>query len=291
MEMSDLLNTLGGFFEPILKDFVAMGESVRAFLPKLVQGLAVLIVLNIVARFLRLIIGVVCSKARLDVLSDKVGLSDTIRKIGVTAPLSRTIASVVYWMVTLYAFKAAADVWGVKDISNFINATILFLPRLFVAVFILFAGLLAADLARKAVQNGFDRMKIDYGQVVGTSLYGLLAVMILTVVLGQLGIQTELLNAAVKILLGSIALAVALSLGLGLQPVAKNIVSGVYARDLFPPGSILSIDDRYAVVREVGAVAARLEDEAGNYIVIPNSALVTEIRKGRRRVTNMAEKM
>lgn len=289
--MTTIGAALASWFQPMIDEFVQMGQAFQKFVPVLAQGLVFLIILLIVAKVLRLVIRNGLTKIGVNTLSEKVGVKALLGKFGIRAGLAAVVASVVYWMITLYAIKAAADIWGVSDISNFVNAVILFLPKLFVAIFILFAGILAAEFVRKAVETGLLRIGIDYGALIANFIYGLLAIMILTVVLGQLGIQTELLNSAVMIILAASGLAIALALGLGLRPVAKNVVSGVYARDLFPPGSVLEVEDTLATVREVGAVATRLESDAGQFIVIPNSTLVTQVNKGRRPVRDYAEKI
>lgn len=278
------------FFQPILDKFIEMGNSAMERVPQITLGLILLIALLIVGKVLRFVARNLCSKLRLDGVAERVGITELLSKIGINAPLSRVIGNVVYWIIALVAFKAAADIWNIKDVSKFIDSLILFLPKLFVAVFILFAGLLVAELAKNAIRTALDRVGVDYAGPISNVVYGLFAVMIMTVVLGLLGIETELLNSTVVILLGAFALAVALSLGLGLRPIAKNIVSGVYARDLFPPGSILEIDDSMAVVREVGAVATRLESDNGVFFVVPNSTLVEQVNRGKNHSMNLAGK-
>ena len=282
---------LAEWFQPMIDEFVKMGQSAQTFIPVFLQGLVFFIVLVFIAGVARLIIRGIGRRLGLDAAAEKFGLQKMFSKIGIKAPLSKVVSKLVYWMILLYALKAASDIWGITDISNFVNSLILFLPRLFVAVFILFAGLLVADLVRNAVETALDNIDFDHAGLVASFIYGLLAVMIMTVVLGQLGIQTELLNSAVKILLAAGGLAVALALGLGLRGVARNVVSGVYARDLFPPGSVLEIEDMYGVVVEVGAVATRIESGEGVFIVIPNSELVSKLNKGRRIPSEITEKV
>jgi len=271
--------------QPIINQFVEMGTKALQFTPILILGLLFLLVFLFLAKIVRFVIRRTFRKLKFDILAEKVGISSLLAKFGVSAPLSQVLAAVIYWMITLFALKSAADIWGIADISNFINSVILFLPKLMVAVGILLGGLLAADLAKKALLGALNGIGFDYSNPIANSIYGLLAVMILTVVLGQLGIETELLNSAVKILLGSFALTVAISLGFGLRSIAKNVVSGVYARDIFPPGSILEIDDMMAVVREVGAVSTRLETSNDTFIVVPNSQLIGKVHRGKKRVS------
>ncbi|MDF1812019.1 MAG: mechanosensitive ion channel [Verrucomicrobiales bacterium] len=277
------------FLQPVIDRFVAMGNAALDGLPKFILGLILFIILVIIGKILRFIVRNVFRKLKVDAMAEKLGLSEMLSKIGLRAPLSKVISSLVYWVVLLLAIKTVSEIWGIGDVSDFIDKLIAFLPKLLVALFILFAGLLVAELAKNAIHHALDRVGVDYAGPISSAVYGLLAVMIGTVVLGLLGIETELLNWSVIVLLSAFSLAVALSLGLGLRPIAKNIVSGVYARDLFPPGSILEIEDTMAVVREVGAVATRLESDNGLYLVVPNSTLIGQVNRGKTPLQNYAE--
>mgnify|MGYP002632181017 FL=1 len=184
----------------------------------------------------------------------------------------------------------SADFLGISDLSSFIDNLIAFIPKLIVAFLILMAGLLAADIVRKMINRSLDRVGIEYSGLIANFVYGLLAVMILTVVLSQVEIQTDLLNSAVIIFLAAGSLAITLAMGLGLRPIARNVVSGVYARDSFPPGSLLEIRDTTATVVEVRPVSTRLENEYSEYLVIPNFVMVNQLLKGDLKNSTKLEK-
>ena len=99
--------------------------------------------------------------------------------------------------------------------------------------------------------------------------------------LNQLGIETELLNASVKILLSGVALALSICLGLGLKGLACNIVSGVYARDLYQVGTQIEYQDELVRVAGVGPVTTKLQRADGGFILVPNESLLNQSVKGR----------
>lgn len=282
---------LANWIDTLIEPFANMGEAFVAFLPYLLVGLIVLGVGLLIAKIVRAILRKTTEKLQLDAAAKKLGLGDLLGKFGIQKPFSEILSSAIYWVLILVFLKVASDIMGVKDISAFINSLILFLPKLLISGFILLGGLLAADFVRGMTHSALDRFGFDYSGLVAGFLYGLLAVMIFTVVLSQLGIETELINASVKIFLGALALAIAIALGFGLRPVARNVVSGVYARDLFPPGSIVEIEDKEATIVEVGAVATRLERGENRFFVIPNSQLISQVTSGRHGIRNFSEKM
>lgn len=72
----------------------------------------------------------------------------------------------------------------------------------------------------------------------------------------------------------AIAAAVALSLGLGTRSIAGNIVAGLYARDLFPPGDTIKVGEVSGRVIEVSTTNTLIELEDGSTYSLPNSELV-----------------
>lgn len=290
-DTSSSAEAMSVWIQPLIEQFSAMGSSFMAFLPSLVLGLLILGAGVLIAKILRSILRKVGKKLQIDAAAEKLGIKDLVSKLGVRSPLHDVIATAIYWVVLFCFLKVAADVVGVKDVSAFIRDLILFFPRLFVSLLILLGGLLIASFLKGMVQSKLEDIEFEYAGLVSGFLYGLLSIMIFTMVLSQLGIETDLVNSSVKIFLGALALAIAIALGFGLRPVAKNIVSGVYARDLFPPGSIVEIEDSEATIVEIGAVATRLERGENRFFVVPNSQLLSQVTRGKHGITNLSEKV
>ena len=68
--------------------------------------------------------------------------------------------------------------------------------------------------------------------------------------------------------------AIALSLGLGTRDISKNIVSGVYVRELVRQGSTIEFDGLGGKVASVSSVGVSIDQEDGTQIVIPSSILI-----------------
>ena len=111
--------------------------------------------------------------------------------------------------------------------------------------------------------------------------------MVLTIAISTLGVDTTLIRHTVEILLLGAAIATALALGLGMRPLAQNIVSGVYARDLYPVGTIIKFKDNDSLsgkVLSVGPVTTQLENDEGDHLNIPNSSLMSGIVESKSKI-------
>ncbi|MEM9079524.1 MAG: hypothetical protein AAGC74_02395 [Verrucomicrobiota bacterium] len=261
--------------------FVQMGDDFFQMLPNLIIAVVLLFIGLIVARVVKSILTTIFKRVKLDSLFQKIGLADIFTKIGLKAGPSVFIPKVLYWLILLTVIRVAADAAGIQDISNLLNQIMAFLPKVLTASIILLIGFIVADLIQNASFRALDAIGVEYAGTVSKILFGFLFILILTVALAQLGIETELLNASVKIILGGISIALALALGLGLKTLAGHIVAGVYARDLYQIGTEIHIDDTPAKVAGVGPVTTKLTRNDGTFIIIPNSVLINEITRGR----------
>jgi small-conductance mechanosensitive channel len=104
-----------------------------------------------------------------------------------------------------------------------------------------------------------------------------LLVVIASLAVGQLRIETALFNRVVEIVLIAAGLGLALAMGLGTRDIARHIVAGVYLRDLYRPGMKLSFDGRTGTVQEVGTMATRLTGPDAGIMYVPNGHLTTAI--------------
>ena len=92
-------------------------------------------------------------------------------------------------------------------------------------------------------------------------------------------ITFELLNYAILIAFGAVALALGLSFGLGGREVMAGILCGYYLRQRFQAGDRVNVAGFRGTVREVGPVSTIVEtDEDGlmNRHSIPNNMMLNE---------------
>lgn len=273
--------TLDSFLEKLIGSFMDIADDIIAGIPNIVIGLIILIVGFIVAVIVKKIIGTVLKGIKLDDILNKAGMGEVFAKIGLKDGVSKPIVSLFFWVLMLFIFKMAAGLMGIADIVMIIDKIFAFLPKLLIASIIMLVGFIVADMVRNVVSKALDNLGLEYGKALAGILFGFIFIMVLTVALSQLEIQTELLNASVKIILASLGLGLSICLGLGLKQMAGQIVSGVYARDLFQVGTIIEYDGEEVTVAGVGPVTTKLMTRDGGFIMVPNDDLISKPTKGR----------
>lgn len=260
--------------ETLWQPMVGLWTKVAEFLPNIAGALLLLIIGYLVAKGIGIAITKLLEKLGLDKLTERSGVASAVQSTGMDTSASAIIGKIVYWLIFLLFMIAAADSLGLPRVSDTINGFVQYLPKLIGALLVVIIGLFAAHLVRSAVETATASMQLDYGKPLGTLIYMLIVIVVVSLAIGQLEIETDLLNQVVSIILFAIGAAVALSLGMGTRSTAGNIVAGLYARDLFPPGDKITVGDISGRVIEVTATNTLLELDDGTTYTLPNSVLV-----------------
>ncbi len=155
------------------------------------------------------------------------------------------------------------------------------MPNAITSALIMLVGFVVADIIKNSVYSVLDSAGLEYARTLSKVLFGFIFILVLTVALDKINIQTELLNATVKIALASLGLALALSLGFGLKGMAHSIVSGVYSRDIYKVGTEIEFEGETVTVTGIGPVTTKLKRPDGGFVIVPNETLTTRPVRGR----------
>ncbi|EDY80856.1 Conserved TM helix family [Verrucomicrobiia bacterium DG1235] len=273
--------SLSGFALEVRTALTEMVNDFAQFLPKLLLALILIVIGYAVAKILSKIVRIVFDKLGVNNLLERSGFTAQLQRAGIKALPGAFTASLVFWITMLFVIKIAAQSASIKDISDIILAIISFMPNAITAALILLFGFIVADVIKNAVFNALDNMGLEYARTLSKIIFGFIFILILTVALSKINIQTELLNATVQIILGAIALALALALGLGLKRMAGSIVSGVYSRDIYKIGTELEFEGEIMTIAGIGPVTTKLKRPDGGFVIIPNEKLISEPIRGR----------
>ncbi|RUU58613.1 mechanosensitive ion channel domain-containing protein [Mesorhizobium sp. M2C.T.Ca.TU.002.02.1.1] len=138
------------------------------------------------------------------------------------------------------------------------------------AVILLVVGYFVAGLAERSIRvglshiHGFDAtLRNFFSKIVRYAILILVVIM----VLGQFGVQTASIIAAIG--------AVGLAIGLALQGTLQNIAAGIMLLALRPfrIGESVEVGSIAGTIEEIGLFATKLRSADGVYVLAPNSTL------------------
>jgi Mechanosensitive ion channel, conserved TM helix len=130
----------------------AMQELARNFahlLPRLLATLIIALLGWVIAYALKVVVRGILRIAKFDKLSDNAGATQILNKLALPSS-SELLSRVVFWVVWLGFILLGVQVLGIVGLQEHISRFFLYLPRLFVALFIVFFGLVAANFFSRA---------------------------------------------------------------------------------------------------------------------------------------------
>ncbi|MGX5803354.1 mechanosensitive ion channel family protein [Bradyrhizobium sp. Arg314] len=138
------------------------------------------------------------------------------------------------------------------------------------AIILLVVGYFVAGLAERSISaglghvHGFDAtLRHFFSKIVRYAILMLVTIM----VLGQFGVQTASIIAAIG--------AIGLAIGLALQGTLQNIAAGIMLLALRPfrIGEYVEVGSIAGTIEEIGLFATKLRSVDGVYVLAPNSTL------------------
>lgn len=167
----------------------------------------------------------------------RVHLNETLERGGVTVPLdgygapltpSRVVANVVFWFILFTAMLVAADTLGIDYLGQAFSELVSYVPSVIAAVVIVILGMVLGDLVAALI--GASASALNGGAMLARVGKGGVVLLAVFMSLQELGVGTGIVTTAFAILFGAIALALALSFGLGNRELAGEVTRRWYER-------------------------------------------------------------
>lgn len=257
-------NALSGFW-----------TEIAVFLPNLLATAVVVLVGLFLSKLITSWIANMASKLGFNRLCDKLAVSAMLNKLGFKRGPSQLLGAALHFFLVLVILVAAAETLGLQRFSGILDDFVLYLPKIFGALLITLIGLFVAKAGKTQTENALQNMGVEYGSSVGRVLQVLVLFITFSLAIGQLEMETALLNLVFTVLIASLGISIALALGLGSQSIAKSVISGIYAREQLMPGDQIEFDDFKGNVVSVSTVNTVLENADGERLSIPNQELLT----------------
>ena len=200
------------------------------FLPALVGAILVLVLGWILSGFLATLVERGLKLIGFEHAANQTGINGFVERAGSGWTASRIVAEIVKWFIRLVAIQAAAQILGMERISEIINAILLWLPNLVVALAIVVIGALIGRVVGGFVRASAGEMGLGNPEILaGVARYAIIAFAVVAAV-GQLGIAATVVNTLFIAFVAGIAGAFAIAFGLGGRDVAAQITQGWYER-------------------------------------------------------------
>lgn len=178
-------------------------------------ALVVLLIGLIVAAGLGTLVERIVSIIKLDKALAGLGLQEYFNRAGISLNSGKFFGKIVYWFFVVVFLLAASDILGFYSLSSFLRETLLYIPNVVVAVLIMLASVVIANVLKKLVHASVKSAKLHASNFLGSLTWWSVVVFGFFAALSQLGVAVQIINALVTGFVAMLAIAGGIAFGLG----------------------------------------------------------------------------
>jgi len=198
--------------------------QVLSWLPAFLGAFVVFAVGVIVSAGLGSLVEKVIGALRLDSLLRRLGVEEYTKRANMELNSGHFVGQLVYWFMMLAFLLAASDILGFYALSSFLRDVLIYLPNVAIAVLIMLAALVAANLTKHLVRASVMGARLHAAKFLGSAAWWVVMVFGGLASLVQLGIAVSIINTLITGFIAMISLAGGLAFGLGGKDYAAHLM-------------------------------------------------------------------
>ncbi len=265
---------LGIDFEKIFQDIFS---QLATAIPGIVGAILILIVGFIVAAITSKVTKNIFSKIGVDKFADKLNKIDLFSKLNIDAKPSNIISKVVYYILILITMMVAAEVSGMKELSDLMEKIIDFTPKALAAFILIIIGLVICDFIKDMIITACDSVGVPSGRIIANFIFYFLFITIVITALSQIGIPVDLISTNITLVIGGIVIAFAIGYGFASREVMASILSSFfYVKGKINLGDMIRVGKQQGQVVRMDSTSIILLKEDKNKVIIPLSRFAEE---------------
>ncbi len=240
-------------------------NTVTAFLPVLVGGLAIIAIGWLLAKLLR--------SLSIRLLQSCNGLlgrllqGDSLRYLRLSPGTIRFIGHGVFWLTLLVFAAAAIRVWGLTELALWLDGMVSHLPRLATGILIIIAGYILGGAIKNIGTHAALSANINQPELAGRVSQVLVVTVIAVIGLDQMGINVTFLAMLLAITFAAILAGFMLAFGLGARQLVADLVAVRHLRTFVKPGQLAKVGDIQGRVLEFTATGMVVESDRGRTLL------------------------
>jgi hypothetical protein len=204
----------------------AWSEFTRAFahlLPRLLAMLIIAVVGWVIAYILKVILRSLLRLVKFDRLSERAGATQLLHTAALPSP-SELLCQLVFWIAWVGILLAGISFLDIGGLQRHIGEFFLYLPRFFVALFVIFLGMLASGFFARAALLAAVNADLPSPHLLSQSVRVLIIILTISMAFEELGLAQRTIIIAFTIVFGALMLGMAIAFGLGGQDLAREFL-------------------------------------------------------------------
>jgi hypothetical protein len=198
-------------------------HMIAEFLPRLVVMLVIILSGLLVAYALKYAVRTVLRLTKLDRLSEEAGASRVLRMAALPS-MTEVLSRSIFWITLLGFVLIGISILNIAGLQEQIARLLRLLPEIFVAMLILFLGLVIANFLSRAALLAAVNAGYASPTMASWSIRFGIWILAIAMALDELGVARQTVIAAFSIVFGAFMLGLAIAFGLGGQGLARSFL-------------------------------------------------------------------
>jgi len=229
--------------------------QVADYVPALLGALVILFAGYLLAKLIERGADRLLARMGLNRWLERGGVLDAVERTGWRRAPSRLIGTIVFWFVMFSVILLAANALGLSSLATVFTQLVSYIPSVIAAVVIILVGIVLGEFvdglimaSAGGIHGGPTLARVGRGGVIVLAIF---------MAMQELGVATEIVTIAFAIVFGALALAFALSFGMGNRDLAGEVTRRWYEQ---------MRSEREAIAREAEAREARETAEEEEFV-------------------------
>jgi small-conductance mechanosensitive channel len=196
-------------------------HMIAEFLPRFLVMLIIIVFGLVVAFVLKYILRALLGLTKLDRVSEQAGASRVLRMAHLPA-MTELLSRSVFWVTWFGFVLVGLSVLGVAGMQEQISRLFRFLPEVFVAILILFLGVVIANFLSRTALLAAVNAGHPSAKILSRTIRFVIWILAISMTLEELGLARQTVISAFSIVFGASMLGLAIAFGLGGQDLARK---------------------------------------------------------------------
>src|SRR5579862_8943211 len=170
--------------------FQQMARDIAHYLPRLIVMLIIALIGWVIAYLLKIVVRSILRVTKFSRLSENAGATQLLHQAALPSA-TELVSRFVFWVAWVGFVLVGVNVLGIAGLQEYISDFFLFLPRLFVALVILFVGFLAASFFSRATLLAAVNANFRSSRILSMSVRIIISIFTLSMVFEVVGVGQE----------------------------------------------------------------------------------------------------
>jgi len=203
-------------------------QGLVGFIANLILAIVVFVVGYLISVGIGRAITEILKSVRFNKLFDKEGWDNVLHRANINVNPAEFIGAIFKWVFVVTSLLLAVDILKLTQFGIVLTQVLNYLPNVVVASLIFVVAVIVSDIIEKIIRVTVERIKVGYGYIASSIVKWAIWVFTVFLILDQLLPKSSLIetlyNAIVYGVVGTVALGVALAIGLGGKDTAAEII-------------------------------------------------------------------